>query len=109
MGNSELIRIKANALRRRYQRCNITELKQLYKRKCYDFKETYKEKINLAKITSWRNFCYKNTESSLFGVSYKIAFNKVKIPLFIAPITKTDETSITLLLEPINYMQDNNF
>lgn len=109
--NAELqqTRLRNNAYRRRYQRCNNFELRNSYKREYYDYKQYYKDLIISAKMTSWHSFCFEATKKSLFGIPYKLAFNKITTTAPLPPIIKTDYTYTTSHTESIIYILNNLF
>lgn len=102
-------RLRVNAHRRRYQRCYNSEIRLIYKRQYYDFKNIYKDIILSAKINSWRNFCFETTKKSLFSVPYKLAFNKIKSPVIIPPIKKPDQSCTTSHYNSIEYILETLF
>lgn len=97
----EIMRKKVRALRRRYQRCKNATLRTTFKKAYYDFLQEYKDEISKAKESSWQCFCTENTKQNVFGVPYKIAFEKIKTPLIIPPIQKGDGTLTTSTMESL--------
>lgn len=97
-------RLKNNAHRRRYQRCYNVEMRLFYKQQYINFRNNYKEMIETAKLKSWHNFCFEETKRSLFGIPYKLAFNKIKAPIIIPPIIKTDNSKTESHVESVEYI-----
>lgn len=97
----DITRKKVRALRRRYQRSKNPELKQIFKRAYYEFLQEYKIDITNAKENSWQNFCTDNTKQNIFGLPYKIAFEKMRKPLIIPPILKEDGTLTSNVIQSL--------
>lgn len=80
-----VMRKKLRALRRRYQQCH-NQLREVYKHDYYSFLQRYQNEILEAKKLSWRKFCSDSAKANVFGLSYKLASDKIKIPLVIPPV-----------------------
>lgn len=105
----QLMRAKTNALRRRFQRSRNSLMETYNKRIYYDYKNQYKDLILKSKIDSWHKYCFDTTKRSLFGVPYKLAFDKLKKPSIIPPIRRSDNTITTSFEDSIKYILDTLF
>jgi len=83
--NNDLLlqRKKLKALYRRYIRSS-DEDRLHNKLAYYSASAKYKQNINLAKTTAWRDFCTKT--SSPFDVHYKLLRDKLRKPLILPPL-----------------------
>lgn len=100
----EMERKQTRAMRRRYQQCNST-MRPAYKSVYLQAQKKYKTNVKKAKNDSWQQFCTEATRKNIFGIPYKIAFDKMKKPIVIPAIitpngesTKSLEESITTIL-----------
>lgn len=64
-----------NKARRKMQRSNHPSLREIYKRNFAETKKKYKDAIDLAKTTSWKNVCSQD-KNQLCGSPFKAIRNK---------------------------------
>lgn len=101
-------RKKVRALRRRYQN-STGELREILKQKYHESATQYKQNIKKTKEDSWRNFVTEIVKCNIFSLPYKLACNKLRKPVNIPQIRKTDNSLTTSLTESIKYILDTLF
>lgn len=95
----EIKRKHVRACRRRWQRSSIINKPQ-YLQKYRQSRAEYKKLIITTKKQSWLNFCAKIQDTDIFGIPYKLAFNKICSPLSLG-ILKYENTVTTNSVESL--------
>lgn len=101
-------RKKVRALRRRFQNAPHT-MREEYKNKYQEGATRYKQNIKKAKEESWNTFVTEIVKTNIFSLPYKMACNKLKKPIHIPQLLKSDNTTTTSLKESIIYILDSLF
>lgn len=101
-------RKRVRALRRRYQHSQ-DHLRNIHKTLYIQAHKTYKINIKQAKLKSWHEFCTLVHRSNIFTIPYKIAFNKIKKPTLIPPITRSDGTITNTLQDSVRCILETQF
>jgi hypothetical protein len=107
--NAELnvLRKRANALRRLYQRTkNNEELRNYRETQYLESKSTYAATIRREKRKSWKEFCNTSTANNPWGVIYNLACGRGNSRAQITTLLKPDRTQTANTKETLSYMMD---
>lgn len=102
----KILRSWLRTMRRCYQQCEGISLRDRLKSDFYSFLHYYKTEILSAKIDSWRKFSSSVSRTSLYGLPFKLAFNKLCKPIVIPPILGLDGVLSNSLREFVELILD---
>ena len=103
----KLLRKKALASRRRYQRTKIdANLRHERRLLCLECKRLYQAKLREEKLKSWKSFCSSTESSNPWNVVYRYAAGKLRSKPTLSTLKACNNTYTTDMQSTINQLMD---
>jgi len=101
------LRIKALAMRRRYQRItNDADLRQETRQQYQGSNRTYEAKLREAKLKSWKEFCTGTQSSNPWNSVYRYAAGKVRGALTLSTLEANNNTHTADIQSTFDQLMD---